>query len=889
MTTNMFKTCVFAVTTVLLFSCTKETVIEKNIVPERQASPQIKDSISNVSVSQLTLQKSSLGKAFILIPTMTSSGKQPDVNYLKPLIISFEKSGGKIALFNLTEAQLYNTIPSSRLLQTFDIVSEDELSVKLNLADGFTSFDAQNNLGVILKSIMEEMKQRIQTGNESSFEVKESFVRNTESAGESVYIEQVMRLKADLLSEKKNPYDSTAKPKLTLESIENTSTFIFEIKPYFSSSTFKAKIYDKDQRAGYFLNFAVKEQLDEPVPQVAKWDIDASKGPIVVKLHNKTPEAVVKSMSEGVLYWNLAFGKEVLKIGSSFASDEKQADRTIHIYWIPWDTAGYARAGLQADPITGEIFRGQVFMTSSWYVGVKDKLKLKLGDRNLNLKSDLFTCTLEQSKLLNLDTSKLTSSAAERVTQDTIRDVLAHEMGHVLGLRHNFAGSFTTNTSDLDFLNVKKNYLKGDITGLAASSTTVMDYTKGIETGIDGAYIKNNVLPYDKAAIEWGYFDLDTNVVKYKYCSDEHIILADAAKKSVYGCDRFDGFNNIIAGNLENEKENIENAALKVFQNILSAIKTSKSNYSNTITFEDLITQIHFSPSFYSLDSMIYKDPNVNFVSIEKVIDGLLPDLSGQGLPATDSLVAEKFKNDALVIGGLSGLLERLLKLQSDSANKVYEQQATQLFQKLNYDDYKDLFTAEQFEKIKTTMLDKAKEADKAFLVNILQSFPIIKSVFAMDPVTKEYKSTDSSVNVAFGLGNADTLIARYLAVYETSIHQTKVDATVAGIQKTYYFSPASNYGLEFIEKLFKPSVITSPVGLPHAELLKSGLEKMKQSSVANTIEILQTLGLVVTMPVTSVQLMALLEQVDWTRVTGVTKSMLQDEVYALKAWETLK
>ena len=142
MNTNMFKACVFAITAALLFSCTKETVIEKNIVPERQASPQIKDSFSNVNVSQLTLQKSSLGKAFILIPTMTSSGKQPDVNFLKPLIISFEKSGNKIALFNLTEAQLYSTIPSSRLLQTFDVISEDENSVKLNLANGFTSFDA---------------------------------------------------------------------------------------------------------------------------------------------------------------------------------------------------------------------------------------------------------------------------------------------------------------------------------------------------------------------------------------------------------------------------------------------------------------------------------------------------------------------------------------------------------------------------------------------------------------------------------------------------------------------------------------------------------------------------------------------------------------------------
>ncbi len=40
-----------------------------------------------------------------------------------------------------------------------------------------------------------------------------------------------------------------------------------------------------------------------------------------------------------------------------------------------------------------------------------------------------------------LASDELTDAAVLRVSQDYVREVVAHEVGHVLGLRHNFAGS----------------------------------------------------------------------------------------------------------------------------------------------------------------------------------------------------------------------------------------------------------------------------------------------------------------------------------------------------------------------------------------------------------------------------------------------------------------
>src|SRR6202012_3697536 len=51
-----------------------------------------------------------------------------------------------------------------------------------------------------------------------------------------------------------------------------------------------------------------------------------------------------------------------------------------------------------------------------------------------------------------LATDGLTDAAVLRASQDYVREVIAHEVGHVLGLRHNFAGSLgaTLTSKELD-------------------------------------------------------------------------------------------------------------------------------------------------------------------------------------------------------------------------------------------------------------------------------------------------------------------------------------------------------------------------------------------------------------------------------------------------------
>jgi hypothetical protein len=114
----------------------------------------------------------------------------------------------------------------------------------------------------------------------------------------------------------------------------------------------------------------------------------------------------------------------------------------------------------------------------------------------------------------------LTDEVVLRASQDYVRETVAHEVGHVLGLRHNFAGSLaaTLSPKELD------EFIKAYITGKGLDryrdkyvSSSMMEYTVfkgGIFVGWQMRETKD-VLPHDRAAIQWGYFD-DKAVVTNK-------------------------------------------------------------------------------------------------------------------------------------------------------------------------------------------------------------------------------------------------------------------------------------------------------------------------------------------------------------------------------------
>ncbi|HMQ06704.1 MAG TPA: zinc-dependent metalloprotease [Saprospiraceae bacterium] len=200
--------------------------------------------------------------------------------------------------------------------------------------------------------------------------------------------------------------------------------------------------------------------------------------PIVYYIDPGCPEPIKSALMDGAAWWKDAF--EYAGFSNAFEVRELPADahpldvRYNMIQWIHRSTRGWSYGASITDPRTGEIIKGHVSLGS---LRVRQDFMIAQG---------IFSPFIGD----NEDDAVLIEVALAR-----LRQLSAHEIGHTIGLAHNFASSVNDRASVMDYPHP---YFEWKEDG-------TIDYSNAYDSGIG---------IWDKRAILYGYAEFPEGSVE---------------------------------------------------------------------------------------------------------------------------------------------------------------------------------------------------------------------------------------------------------------------------------------------------------------------------------------------------------------------------------------
>jgi len=264
-----------------------------------------------------------------------------------------------------------------------------------------------------------------------------------------------------------------------------------------------------DPRAGYFdisyfdystpvyepieKHFITRHRLVKKDPTAA---ISEPVKPIVYYLDNGTPEPIRSALLQGASWWAKAF--EAAGFRNAFQvkllpdSADPRDIRYNMINWVHRSTRGWSYGASVVDPRTGEIIKGNVTLGS------------------LRVRQDY----LIASGLLAPFEKGLPADTANpmlKMALHRLRHLAAHEVGHTLGLAHNYIASAQGRASVMDY----------------PHPLIALDQQGNVD--LSDAYT-DEIGDWDKVSITWGYQEIPRGV-------DERVrldkVIKDAAARGL--------------------------------------------------------------------------------------------------------------------------------------------------------------------------------------------------------------------------------------------------------------------------------------------------------------------------------------------------------------------
>lgn len=390
-------------------------------------------------------------------------------------VVYFERRGPKVLMIqpnysyraitdNKKERQSVHDAFAQSVLWGFEVVAESGGAVLVDATD-FLLRDAQG------------VAQRLKQGKEGNFSIDKSrsalypkgmmnFPKNTE-------------LEATLTFTGTDPGQQlrSVTPSAHAVTVRQHHSFVELPDDNFNSRRF-------DPRAGFLgmsyqdystpinkplkKRFIVRHRLKKKYPNKK---VSEPVEPIVYYLDPGTPEPVRSALLKGARWWSQAFKaagyKNAFKVKMLPDSANAMDVRYNVINWVHRSTRGWSYGTSVIDPRTGEIIKGHVLLGS---LRVRQDFLIAEGLLSPYKKGENYE---KENPMLQMALAR-------------VRQLSAHEVGHTLGLAHNFSASTNGRESVMDYPAPKVRITKD----------STLDLSDAYDTGIG---------EWDKTAITYGY------------------------------------------------------------------------------------------------------------------------------------------------------------------------------------------------------------------------------------------------------------------------------------------------------------------------------------------------------------------------------------------------
>lgn len=427
---------------------------------------------------KLLLEVARLNEEFLYVPSLVSGVGSNDIGLDRgqlgnEKVVRFERFGNKVLLVqpNYAYRALSTDNPDERrsiedsfaksVLYAFEILAEEDGRVLLD-ATAFALRDAHGVVGALRRTRQGEFRldaarsvittERTKAfPNNSEIEVLLTF----ESTAPGNYVRDVVPTPESVSVRQRHSFvklpGSGYQPRAFNP---NSGYFPTSVADY--TSPFTERLQKR---------WITRHRLEKKDPNAAVSD---AVEPIVYYVDRGTPEPIRTALVEGARWWNQAF--EAAGYRNAFqvevmpeGMDAMDARYNV-IQWVHRATRGWSYGASVVDPRTGEIIKGHVTLGS------------------LRARQDFL---IAEGLLAPYENSGQVPAELREFVLARIRQLSAHEVGHTLGLSHNYIASTRNRASVMDYPHPLVSLKNG-------------------KPALDGAYA-TGIGEADKYAIRYGY------------------------------------------------------------------------------------------------------------------------------------------------------------------------------------------------------------------------------------------------------------------------------------------------------------------------------------------------------------------------------------------------